>query len=116
MYYILDVAVTIISSPKLGVDTVCDNQDVTLTCHTDQTIGNMITWYWYNQSQHGDTITVVATMTEVAYTCVGYNQGKKIGRANVTVRASGEWKISYIINYFVGSVLLLNYIRRVSQG
>jgi len=43
---------SILSFPQLGVDTVCDNQDVTLMCHTDQTTGNMITWYWSNQSQH----------------------------------------------------------------
>ena len=83
-------SVTITSSPQLGVDTVCDNQDVTLMCHTDQTTGNMITWYWYNQSHHGDNITVVATMAEVVYTCVAYEGVQKIGRANVTVKANGE--------------------------
>ena len=88
----VDIAasVTITSSPQLGVDTVCDNQDVTLMCNTDQTTGNMITWYWYNQSQHGDTITVVATMTGVVYTCVANEEEEKVGRANVTVKANGE--------------------------
>ena len=82
--------ITITSSPKLGVDTVCDNQDVTLMCHTDQTTGNMITWYWFNQSQHGDTITLMATINEVVYTCVAYNQEQETRRANITVRANGE--------------------------
>ena len=69
---------------------MCDNQDVTLMCHTDQTTGNMITWYWYNQSQHGDNITVVATMTAVVYTCMAYMQGQEVGKGSVTVRANGE--------------------------
>jgi len=69
---------------------VCDNQDVTLMCHDDQTTINIITWYWSNQSQHGDTITVVARMTEIVYTCVVYGQGREIGSANITVRANGE--------------------------
>ena len=87
---VLSTNITITSSPQLGVDTVCDNQDVTLMCHTDQTTGNMITWYWSNQPQHGDTITVVARMTGVVYTCVAYDQKQEIGRANVTVQAIGE--------------------------
>ena len=83
-------SITITSSPQLGVDTVCDNQDVTLMCHTDQTTGNMITWYWYNQSQHGNNIAVVATMAGVVYTCVAYEGVQEVGRANVTVKANGE--------------------------
>ncbi|XP_065884426.1 hemicentin-1-like isoform X2 [Dysidea avara] len=86
---VLSTNVTITSSPQLGVDTVCNNQDVTLMCHTDQTTGNMITWYWFNQSQHGHTITVVARMTGVVYTCVVYNQEEEVGRANTTVQANG---------------------------
>ena len=70
---------------------MCDNQDVTLMCHTDQTTGNMITWYWSNQSQHGHTITVVARMTGVVYTCVVYNQEEEVGRVNTTVQANGEY-------------------------
>ena len=69
---------------------MCDNQDVTLMCHTDQTTGNMITWYWSNQSHHEDTITVVATMTGLVYTCVAYDQGQEVGRADITVIANGE--------------------------
>jgi len=70
---------------------VCDNQNVTLMCHTDQTTGNMITWYWSNQSQHGDTITVVARMTEVVYTCVAAsNDGHHLGKQNITVAANGK--------------------------
>ena len=69
---------------------MCDNQDVTLMCHTDQTTGN-ITWHWSNQLQHGDTITVVARMTGVVYTCVVSNSnGEELREINVTVRANGE--------------------------
>jgi len=81
--------VTITSSPRLGVDTVCDNQDVTLMCHTDQTTDNMITWYWSNHSQHGDTITVSATMTEVLYTCVVSNTEEDFNNATIIVTANG---------------------------
>ena len=71
---------------------MCDNQDVTLTCHTDQTTGNMITWYWSNQSQHGDTITAVAGMTGIVYACVASTKvGKVIGNNKVTVVANGEY-------------------------
>jgi len=75
---------------------VCDNQDVTLMCHTDQTTGNMITWYWYNQSQHGDTITVVASMTGVVYTCVVSNNGKDFNNVTIAVKANGEFIEKYI--------------------
>jgi len=68
---------------------VCDNQDVTLMCHTDQTTGNMITWYWSNQSQHGDTITVVAMMTAVVYTCVVSKDGHHLEKDTITVVANG---------------------------
>ena len=85
------LTVTITSSPKLGVETVCINQDVTLTCHTDQTTDNMITWYWYNQSQHGDNITVVATTTGVVYTCVESNNGEALSNFTVTVVANGKY-------------------------
>jgi len=50
----------------------------------------MITWYWSNQSQHGDAITVVARMTGLVYTCVAYKEGKEAGRANITMKANGE--------------------------
>ncbi|XP_065884700.1 uncharacterized protein [Dysidea avara] len=94
--------VTITSSPQLGVETVCDNHNVTLMCHTDQTTGNMITWYWSNQSQHRANITVMAMMTEVVYTCVvSDNEGK----ANVTVRANETPPHVERIDFF-------NYIRR----
>ena len=75
---------------------MCDNQDVALMCHTDLTTGNMITWYWSNQSQHGGTITVEAPITGIVYTCVTYDQGREIGRANITVQANGEGTISTV--------------------
>ena len=85
---VLSINVTITSSPQLGVGTVCDSQEVNLMCHADQTTSNMITWYWSNQSQHGDAITVVATLTEIVYTCVA--SGKEEGKASITVVANGE--------------------------
>jgi len=81
----------ITSSPRLGVDTVCDNQDVTLMCRTDQRTGNMITWYWSNHSQHGDNITVVARMIGMVCTCVVSDKdGHHLGNTSVTVVANGE--------------------------
>ena len=76
---------------------MCDNQDVTLMCHTDQTTGNMITWDWYNHSQHGDSITVVATMTGVVYTCVAYEERQEVGRATFTVKADGEYACIFLL-------------------
>ncbi|XP_065884041.1 uncharacterized protein [Dysidea avara] len=82
--------ITITSSPQLGVDTVCDNQDVTLMCHTDQITDNMITWYWFDQSQHGDAITVVARMTGLAYTCVVSDKdGQQLENSSIIVVANG---------------------------
>ncbi|XP_065884169.1 uncharacterized protein [Dysidea avara] len=114
---VLSTNITITSSPQLGVDTVCDNQDVTLMCHTDQTTGNMITWYWSNQSQHGDTITVVARMTGVVYTCVVSNNGKDMGDAKVTVVANesspqvdGYNFNSYILKYERNNLTLITEI------
>ena len=69
---------------------MCDNQDVTLMCHTDQTTGYMITWYWSNQAQRGDTMTVVARMTGVVYTCVASSKdGQQLGNSSITVMANG---------------------------
>ena len=83
------LSITITSSPQLGVDTVCVNQNVTLMCRTDENACDMITWYWHNQSQHGDNITVVTTLNEVVYTCVVSKGGYYLEK-NMTVRASGE--------------------------
>ena len=68
---------------------MCDNQDVTLMCHTNQTTDNMITWYWYNQSQHGDNITVVARMSRVVYNCVVSKDGRHLEDSRVAVVANG---------------------------
>ncbi|XP_065884965.1 uncharacterized protein [Dysidea avara] len=85
------MSVTITSSPQLGVDTVCEHQDVTLMCHTDQTTGNMITWYWSNQSQHGDTITVMARITGVVFTCVVSDKdGHQLENSSIIVVANGS--------------------------
>ena len=86
--------VTIVSSPKLGEDTICVNNTVNLTCRTDQQV-NEVTWYWQDQSRprskQGSTITVLATLNEVVYTCEVSNSSKVMGEANVTVVANGEW-------------------------
>ena len=82
--------VTITSSPRLGAGTVlCDNDNVTLSCHTDHSAANF-TWHWSNQSEQGDTIIVAAKLTEVVYTCVVSDDGQDIGTANITVSANGE--------------------------
>lgn len=84
--------VTIASSPRLGAGTLlCDNQNVTLSCHTDHSAAN-ITWHWSNQSEQGDTIIVAATLTEVVYTCLVLDDddGQYIGTANITILANGE--------------------------
>ena len=84
------VNITITSSPKLGADTVlCLNESVTLTCHTDQSVAN-IAWLWSNQSEHGETITVMAELTEVMYTCIASDDGKYMGQASITITANGE--------------------------
>jgi len=82
-------SITITSSPQLGVDVVCDKQNVTLTCHGGQT--NKITWHWSNQSQSRDTITVVARMTGMVYTCVATSvDGHQLEKLNITVVANGK--------------------------
>ena len=82
--------VSITSSPALGVDTVlCDNQNVTLTCHTDQPVVD-ITWHWSDKSEQGNTITVLAKLTNIVYTCMVSNDGQDIGEANITIKANGE--------------------------
>ena len=67
---------------------MCDEQNVTLMCHSDPT--NIITWYWSNQSRHEDTITVVARMTGLVYTCVATSKdGLHLGNSSITVVANG---------------------------
>ena len=79
------------SSPKLGVDTVCVNQSVNLSCHTDQQVKDItITWHWLSQSKEGTTIIVQATPYEVLYTCNASNDGGQMGETYVTVVADGE--------------------------
>ena len=80
------------SSPKLGVDTVCVNQPVNLTCWTDKQVKDItITWHWLSQSKEGTTIIVQATSYEVLYTCNASNICGQIGEAHVTVVADGEY-------------------------
>ena len=89
-------SITIVSSPKLGEDTICVNESVSLTCRTDQQVGGdvHITWYWQtlgkNQSKQGRTIAVLASRDEVVYTCKATDNNKVTGEANVTVVANGE--------------------------
>ena len=82
--------VTIVSSPKLGEDTICVNETVNLTCRTDDQVKDGITWYWQNQSKQGTTIAVQATRDEVIYSCKATDNNGVAGEANVTVVANGE--------------------------
>ena len=115
--------ITITSSPRLGVGTLCQNDSVTLTCHSDQSEVN-ITWRWSNQSEQGDSITVAAELTQVVYTCiVSDDGGQDIGQANVTVIANGELLLKYsslnVMTHHVGSAPLVSrenfryYITRI---
>lgn len=82
--------VTIVSSPKLGEDTICVNETVNLTCLTDDRVKHGITWYWQNQSKQGTTIAVQTTRDEVIYSCKATDNNGTAGEANVTVVANGE--------------------------
>ena len=81
--------VTIVSSPKLGEDTICVNETVNLTCTTNEQEKYNITWYWPDQSKQGATIAVQATRDEVIYTCKASDNNGVAGEANVTVVANG---------------------------
>ena len=83
-------SVTITSSIQLGLDTICINESVTLTCHTDEQVKVDITWYWSNQSKQGNSITILATSSNVIYICVASDNNRTIGKANVTVVANGK--------------------------
>lgn len=83
------VNVTITSSPKLGIGTLCQDKPVNLTCNTTHgQSGVTFNWIGSNQSVslQGATITVVAELTRVVYTCIAIS----IGQASVTVMANGE--------------------------
>ena len=72
---------------------MCDNQNVTLICHTDENAIN-ITWQCSDQSQQGDTIAVNATLAaEIVCTCFVSNNEEILGNASVSVRANGECRI-----------------------
>lgn len=81
-------SITITSSVQVGVDTVCNNETVTLTCHTDQQ--DNITWYWSNQSRRGNNITVLATPYKILYTCMASDNNGTSQKANITIIANGE--------------------------
>ena len=83
-----DLNITIVSSPKLGVDTVCVNQAVNLSCFTNEQTN--ITWLWSNQSEERSTITVTARQYAVVFTCKASEENGQEGEANVTVIANGE--------------------------
>ena len=78
------------SFPELGVDTVCVNQFVHLSCRIDQQ-DITITWHWLSQSKEGTTIIAQATPYEVLYTCNASNSKGQMGQAHVTVVADGEY-------------------------
>ena len=81
-------SITITTSVQLGIDTLCNNETVTLTCHTDQQ--DIVTWYWSNQSRHGNNITVLATPYEIIYTCMASDNNGTLQKANITIVANGE--------------------------
>ena len=94
------------------MSTLCQNDSVTLTCHSDQSGAN-ITWHWSNQSERGDTITVTAELSQVVYTCiVSDDDGQDIGHASVTVIANGELQLRYsslnIMTHHAGSAPLVS--------
>ena len=112
MYTASSANVTISSSPRLGVGTLCQNDSVTLTCHSDHSEGNTA-WHWSNQSEQGDTITVAAELTQVVYTCiVSDDDGQYIGQASVIVIANGELQLQYsslnIMTHHAGSAPLVS--------
>ena len=85
-------SVTITSSLQLGLDTICINETVTLTCHTDEPAKVDITWYWSNQSKLRNSITVLPTFNNTIYICLASDSNRTIGKANVTVVANGKKK------------------------
>ena len=87
---VMSQRVTITSSLHLGLDTICINESLTLTCHTDEQVKVDITWYWSNQSKQGNSITILATPSSITYTCVASDTNRTIGKANVTVVANGK--------------------------
>jgi len=86
-------SITITSSPQLGVETVCDNQDVNLTCHTDRKHEDQIIWYRGQHRNspygHGETITVVATIKKEVYTCHVSDDVPPFGEISIIVKANG---------------------------
>ena len=83
-------SVTITSSIQLGLDTICINESITLTCHTDEQVKVDIIWYWSDQSKQGNSITTLATPSNTIYICVVSSNNATIGKANVTVIAKGK--------------------------
>ena len=87
----LNATLYVDSSPKLGKETVCFNESVSLACRThQQVLLRDVTWHWLNQSKEGNNITVQATLNEVVYTCKTSTKHGLSGQANITVVANGE--------------------------
>ena len=88
----LNYTVTIVSSLKLGEETICLNHSVKLTCNADNLDQQKyyITWYWSDQSKEGATLIVQATQYKVVYTCKVSNNNGLLGEASITVAANGE--------------------------
>lgn len=82
-------SVTITSSLQVGVDTICNNDTLTLVCHVDEQV-QRITWYWHSQSQQGKDLKVLATPIKTIYTCVASDHNGVLDEANITVLANGE--------------------------
>ena len=94
--------VTITTTPTLGAGIIlCDNENITLKCYTDQSGANF-TWQWSNRSVQADTITVLAKLTNTLYTCVvSDSSGQDIGKASITILANGEFLLACAYSYLI---------------
>ena len=75
--------------------TIYHNQPVELTCHTNDTIEDvMYTWTFscgnFNQSEHSSIITVIATGDPVKYTCIVNSSSGNHGYSSVHISSDGK--------------------------
>ena len=79
----------ITSSLQPGVDIICINETLTLTCHTERPAKD-VTWHWANNQSHkGINISVHASFYKTMYTCMVFSNGT-VDNASITVVANGE--------------------------
>ena len=75
--------------------TICYNQSVELTCHTDLTTEDVVyTWTSscdnFNQSEQSITITVIATTNPVKYTCTVNSSSGNHGYSTMYISSNGK--------------------------